>query len=750
MGFPLLSQDYTGSIFARIAANVEQNSQSRPALSAIYDFVPKAIELLGLSCGTLDEFARRVFPICVKDLSKSEIAKSNRALAHLLKQHEHSPTNLEESLKLKGRPQLRDIFSLIKQFQKLLNLKDGTDCLEICKFHCKYYQSEKNNEFDDELFGQYLSKVMPEVKNVINQFENDKDPVHKTEEATDRCIKCLDKFMKSMDIENLKIKINKLAKSSDDSAKCLQNACNCILLQTEFYFELKNYIELAKFNVAESSGKKTTAQTQQILNQKFDGSISYVNCESISFFYKRLLNKLDSLFAKLSLKFDFEYKDSSELLKKNFKVPLSELDDLGEEIKNLLKEVEKSGEEKLDKRNKLVIFERIALFKSFFKFKEFFNITFAKLALRIPSYSNADVLAPVLHHFLMFSFNRERESDNTGRQLLQFYMLSALEKFTLYYESKRNFHYDLYRFCYSNLTEIIEKRDSKKTNLHYLRFDSSKITQHNLPRPDQIDNFFSEKFWVLDPHLDKKIASFDPFKTPKTKNRFRRSYKIVDECYKKEKQQNYETEVQKKVDSRDIDTINIYQMRSLFGAESFKFLYHERVYRWFDAKSPLDYETFPEYSTSNPHYQSEMISKHAFSFLSDLFSHKCIAVPNDSSTSDVQRFFLPATLVTQYKKERGCVLWAVANKVCFHRFFHVKSNEEIISMAIKKRFESVDFPQLPIHSQTPTENYRNFVDDVEEEIEINDFMNTISFTKKNPMSKLTLFLEEQAESAGSV
>ena len=119
------------------------------------------------------------------------------------------------------------------------------------------------------------------------------------------------------------------------------------------------------------------------------------------------------------------------------------------------------------------------------------------------------------------------------------------------------------------------------------------------------------------------------------------------------------------------------------------FGYHRRVARWFDAKPPLNAKVFPEYCQKTVAYQQTMVRLHQFIPLADFFCQRGIKLLAKSSRGEtIQRLVLPAELRTDEGQQRGVIIWATnSQNICYHRFFHVKLETDLLLNTVQKAFE---------------------------------------------------------------
>ncbi len=129
--------------------------------------------------------------------------------------------------------------------------------------------------------------------------------------------------------------------------------------------------------------------------------------------------------------------------------------------------------------------------------------------------------------------------------------------------------------------------------------------------------------------------------------------------------------------------------------DRFPFAYHSRVDRWRKAHIPLDALLFSEYASRDERYQMKMIEQHRFARLADRFWNCGIVLSENGAQGLHQRFIVPAELTIFDQTKRGVIIWSVnAQGVCYHRFFHPKTAQEIFETIVFKTFRDADFPEL--------------------------------------------------------
>lgn len=133
----------------------------------------------------------------------------------------------------------------------------------------------------------------------------------------------------------------------------------------------------------------------------------------------------------------------------------------------------------------------------------------------------------------------------------------------------------------------------------------------------------------------------------------------------------------------------------MIPGDRFPFAYHTRVDRWRKALIPLDPMLFSEYALRDERYQLKMIEQHRFARLADRFWNCGIVLSENGAQGIHQRFIVPAELAIFDQPERGVIIWSVnAQGVCYHRFFHPKTAQEVFETIVFKTFRDADFPEL--------------------------------------------------------
>lgn len=160
------------------------------------------------------------------------------------------------------------------------------------------------------------------------------------------------------------------------------------------------------------------------------------------------------------------------------------------------------------------------------------------------------------------------------------------------------------------------------------------------------------------------------------------------------------------------------------GAWKSSFQYHRRVQRWFETSLPLSKTRFPEYHLKSPQYQQLMLRLHRLIPLVDFFSLRGLMIKTKSKRGgDIERRILPAEIETSLGKQQGVIIWAInTQKICYHRFFHIKLESEQILNTVKKAFtdsQSVEEDELSSKDSTLLEFF-NSADDFVEVDEISE------------------------------
>lgn len=169
---------------------------------------------------------------------------------------------------------------------------------------------------------------------------------------------------------------------------------------------------------------------------------------------------------------------------------------------------------------------------------------------------------------------------------------------------------------------------------------------------------------------------------------------------------------------------------SVKNFESWKapFDYHFRVARWFDATLPLDRIRFPEYANKALPYQTLMLRLHRLIPLADFFCERGKIITETSYRGEeIKRAILPAEWQTQSGKQRGVVIWATNSKnVCYHRFFHIKLDSELLIDTVKKAFLDT------IQNITPTSSnqseFLTFQNHEFERVEVDELLGVATLT----------------------
>lgn len=181
------------------------------------------------------------------------------------------------------------------------------------------------------------------------------------------------------------------------------------------------------------------------------------------------------------------------------------------------------------------------------------------------------------------------------------------------------------------------------------------------------------------------------------------------------------------------------------ATQKFPFYYAERVARWFTAQVPLAAEAFGEYSRKGVRHQQFEVVKHGFSPLADMFSHRALNFTKtlDGCGNQLRNFVLPAELTWEGETNRGYISWVInASNSCFHRYFHVKSEEDFVEVALRQKFHESDFPTLGAHVKSRKES-RGHIGKFN--VEIDDLLGIATILHIGNGAKLKLFLVQSAQ-----
>lgn len=155
-------------------------------------------------------------------------------------------------------------------------------------------------------------------------------------------------------------------------------------------------------------------------------------------------------------------------------------------------------------------------------------------------------------------------------------------------------------------------------------------------------------------------------------------------------------ELKKSVEKSSLIKDSLIKAETALG-KSFPFPYHQRVSRWLKATTPLDSDLFPEYANCDLIYQQKMIEQHRFALMADRFWDSGIAIDGAKLPHKPRhrRFILPAELNVEKRFQRGVIIWSVNELgICYHRFFHPKTGQEVFETIVCKTFRDADFPEL--------------------------------------------------------
>lgn len=185
------------------------------------------------------------------------------------------------------------------------------------------------------------------------------------------------------------------------------------------------------------------------------------------------------------------------------------------------------------------------------------------------------------------------------------------------------------------------------------------------------------------------------------------------------------------------------------ATRAFPFAYAERVLRWFSASAPLNDRIFDEYGHLGFKQQQFEIAKHGFSRLADLFCHRALTFVKTlpATGKQLRNFVLPAEITWERVTRRGYLSWVVNHlDVCFHRYFHVKSSEDSIDVALRQKFNESDFPVLGASAPLGREAHwhvGNF------RVEIDDFLEIATIAHISNGAQFKVFLMGPSVGASS-
>ena len=128
------------------------------------------------------------------------------------------------------------------------------------------------------------------------------------------------------------------------------------------------------------------------------------------------------------------------------------------------------------------------------------------------------------------------------------------------------------------------------------------------------------------------------------------------------------------------------------------FTYHPRVTRWFtcNLEETCDLKTFPEYENC-PNFYTKII-QHGFSPTVDLFWEEHAIRSKWTNGDDL--YSLPAQIGSIKGVFTICV--NPKTKICYHRYFTEKSENDFLQETVQERFMIADFP--PLSRSTPTKD----------------------------------------------
>lgn len=181
------------------------------------------------------------------------------------------------------------------------------------------------------------------------------------------------------------------------------------------------------------------------------------------------------------------------------------------------------------------------------------------------------------------------------------------------------------------------------------------------------------------------------------------------------------------------------------------FRYARRVQRWFEIAqdAPLDQHIFPEYATSSMEHQRRIIQYHAFSSLVDFYVEELAfktTWENRTTRQLDERYILPAEIsMPGENKVRGAIVYSInrITKKCYHRWFTIKTGEEMIDKVSNRSFYESDFPELasagPEDVPVSDINEKIIALDVDETVFRDPILGTVTIMNRRTEIKIKLF-----------
>lgn len=760
MVFPIYPSADESSIFERIAQNSEENSDHQISLSHMYKFVHLFAEKWNLSCGTLDEFVQKIFPICQKDLNSESIKAKNAALAHLLIRQKDVPRNLVDGLKSKSLPPFYDVIPHLVKFLRLTGLRVQVQ-KEWIRFWNEHYQDDMLKMKNFDLFSEvYLSEYNETTLLAFSEIESLTTSRVAQEKWADKQIANYQNQIATTPAAYLESFLSPLYSYSGKNHKILKSLqvfCSCLVAEEQFHAYLTEFLDSAKalFRVSHQTDF-SCSEVQSLLWNICLAQISPVTPKyfPIARFNYQFKLKILAFNSSLLTSLQDMTKDHQGYLN----TANEKLDDLvafldHAKIKMQTPEKRQDVEEIFEAKNLYILFLKNSIsFRSFI-----IKLTFL---LKKLDTLHADLKKDLQHDLTGFpsisAFSKFiNEKDTTNPNVLQNWVVTSFEKFAVARNTHKTWFEELYQLAFNKLDQTITHTPSERQRLlHYKLNLLDDLNPKILPKPEKYRSCFENSLTPAPLSKPQKTSvNRKPTKAKSTSSKLKQSKHEAIKSNQRARISKEEvptslqsTTVRSSLEGPSSSQVSTWQLLEREGATRFPYKYHRRVQRWFSAHCPLSLEEFPNYASSTLTYQRQMIEKHAFSKLADLFWERSLRIPDPKSPNVCLRL-LPAELTAQGHQERGYILWGIDNSVCFHRFFHVKSDRDVINAVLYQKFDAIDFPALARNQQNEKSSkqlIRHIEEELGEQVELDELLETATFCNSKRGTQLKLYLEPKA------
>lgn len=168
----------------------------------------------------------------------------------------------------------------------------------------------------------------------------------------------------------------------------------------------------------------------------------------------------------------------------------------------------------------------------------------------------------------------------------------------------------------------------------------------------------------------------------------------------------------------------------------FPYSHDRRVLKWIKhpVGAALTGQDFSDYLAFSSDYQHRMHLYHAFPLSVDRFIHLGIRQlwQNPSTGKMDVRYVIPAEFIIKGKTERGLIAYSMNEKgICYHRFFTIKPEKELMQKIVDKSFYESDFPELNAAASQPHEASAQFLSaNASETISIDPWLGIVTIEDK--------------------